>query len=49
VVAASKYQAQQNQTGELQRLLGKSPKAEILKEALEVATSSKKRLLHSLS
>jgi transposase len=50
VVAASEYRALQNQIRELQRLLGKKTlEAEILKEALEVAAGSKKRLLRSLS
>lgn len=49
-VAASEYRALQNQIRELQRLLGKKTlEAEILKEALEVAAGSKKRLLRSLS
>jgi transposase len=50
VVAASEYRALQNQIRELQRLLGKKTlEAEILKEALEVATGPKKQLLRSLS
>lgn len=50
VVAASDYPALLNQTRELQRLLGKRTlEAEILKEALEVGTGPKKRLLRSLS
>jgi transposase len=50
VVAASEYRALQNQVWELQRLLGKKTlEAEILKEALEVATGPKKQLLRSLS
>ena len=50
VVPASAYKALADQVRELQRLLGKkSMEAEILKEALEVATGSKKRLLRSLS
>ena len=50
VVPASAYKALSDQVRELQRLLGKkSMEAEILKEALEVATGSKKRLLRSLS
>jgi transposase len=50
VVAASEYRALQNQVRELQRLLGKKAlEAEILKEALEVATGPKKQLLRSLS
>src|SRR6516162_4552802 len=44
VVAASEYRALQNQVRELHRLLGKKTReAEILKEALEHATGSKKR------
>ena len=42
VVPASDYRALQSQVRELQRLLGK--KAEILKEALEHVTGSKKQL-----
>ena len=50
VVAASEYRSLQNQIRELQRLLGKKTlEAEILKEALEVATGPKKQLLRSLS
>ena len=50
VVAASEYRALQNQVRELQRLLGKKTlEAEILKEALEVATGPKQPLLRSLS
>lgn len=50
VVAASEYRALQNQVRERQRLLGKKTlEAEILKEALEVATGPKKQLLRSLS
>src|SRR5215208_3383750 len=50
VIAASEYRALHNQVRELQRLLGKKTlEAEILKEALEVATGSKKQLLRSLS
>jgi transposase len=50
VVAASECRALQNQVRELQRLLGKKTlEAEILKEALEVATGPKKQLLRSLS
>src|SRR5215217_2597436 len=37
VVPASDYRALQNQVRELQRLLGKTLEAEVLKEALEVA------------
>src|SRR6202040_1901819 len=45
VVPASDYRALQNQIRELHRLLGKKTlEAEILKEALEHATSSKKQL-----
>ena len=45
VVPASDYRALQNQVRELHRLLGKKTlEAEILKEALEHATGSKKRL-----
>ena len=45
VVPASDYRALQNQVRELHRLLGKKTlEAEILKEALEHATSSKKRM-----
>ena len=50
VVAASEYRALQKQVRELQRLLGKKTlEAEILKEALEVATGPKKQVLRSLS
>lgn len=50
VVPASAFHAQQEQIRELQRLLGKKTlETEILKEALEHATGSKKRLLRSLS
>ena len=50
VVPASAFRAQQEQIRELQRLLGKkTPEAEIPKEALDVATSSKKAMLRSLS
>ena len=50
VVPASEYQALQNQVKELQRLLGKKTmEGEILKEALEIATGSKKQTLRSLS
>lgn len=50
VVPASDYRALQQQVRELQRLLGKKTlETEILKEALEVAMGSKKRLLRSLS
>ena len=45
VVLASDYRALQSQVRELQRLLGKKTlEAEILKEALEHATGSKKQL-----
>ena len=45
VVAVSEYRALQNQVRELHRLLGKKAlETEILKEALEHATSSKKQL-----
>jgi transposase len=45
VVPASDYRALQSQVRELQRLLGKKTlEAEILKEALEHAAGSKKRL-----
>jgi transposase len=45
VVPASDYRALQSQVRELQRLLGKKTlEAEILKEAFEQATGSKKRL-----
>src|SRR5215469_4065805 len=45
VVPASDYRALQNQVCELHRLLGKKTlEAEILKEALEHATGSKKQL-----
>lgn len=44
VVATSEYRVLQNQVRELQRLLGKKTmKAEILKNALEVASGSKNR------
>ncbi len=50
VVPASEYRALQNQVKELQRLLGKKTmEGEILKEALEIATGSKKHLLRTLS
>lgn len=50
VVPASALRASQEQIRELQRLLGKKTlEAEILKEALEIATESKKRALRSLS
>ena len=50
VVPASAFRAQQEQIRELQRLLGKKVlENEILKEALEVASGSKKHLLRSLS
>ena len=45
VAPASDYRALQSQVRELQRLLGKKTlEAEILKEALEHATGTKKRL-----
>lgn len=45
VVPASEYRALQNQVRELHRLLGKKTlEAEILKEALEHTTGSKKQL-----
>ena len=48
-VPASEYRALQNQV-KLQRLLGKKTmEGEILKEALEIATGSKKQMLRSLS
>jgi transposase len=48
--SASALRASQEQIRELQRLLGKKTlEAEILKEALEIATESKKRTLRSLS
>src|SRR5215210_6507398 len=50
VVPASDYRALQNQIRELHRLLGKKTlEAEILKEALEVASGPKKGLLRSVS
>ena len=50
VVPASEYRALQSQVKELQRLLGKKTmEGEILKEALEIATGSKKQMLRSLS
>ena len=50
VVPASAFRAQQDMIRELQRLLGKKTlETEILKEALEVATDSKKRPLRLLS
>lgn len=50
VVPASEYRALQNQVKELQRLLGKKTmEGEILKEALEIATGSKKQMLRTLS
>lgn len=50
VVPASEYRALQGQVRELQRLLGKKTlEAEILKEALEIAGDSKKRLLRHVS
>jgi transposase len=50
VVPASQYRSLQNQVRELQRLLGKKTmEAEILKDALDIATDSKKQTLRSLS
>ena len=50
LVPASALRASQEQIRELQRLLGKKTlEAEILKEALEIATESKRRTLRSLS
>ena len=50
VVPASAFRTQQEQIRELQRLLGKKTlENEILKEALDMATESKKRTLRSLS
>lgn len=50
VVPASEYRSLQGQVRELQRLLGKKTmEAEILKEALEFSSGSKKHLLRSLS
>jgi transposase len=50
VVPASEYRALQNQVRELQHLLGKKTmEGEILKDALEIETGSKKQLLRSLS
>ena len=50
VVPASAFCTQQEQIRELQRLLGKKTlENEILKEALDMATESKKRTLRSLS
>ena len=47
---ASEYRSLQGQVRELQRLLGKKTmEAEILKEALEFSSGSKKHLLRSLS
>ena len=49
-VPASAYKAQAEQIRELQRLLGKKTmEAEILREALDHATGSKKQMLRSLS
>ncbi|MCB8878108.1 transposase [Acidisoma silvae] len=49
VVPASAFRAQQDMIRELQRLLGKKTlETEISKEALEVATDSKKRPLRLL-
>jgi transposase len=50
VVPASAFRAQQEQIRQLQRLLGKKTlEVEILREALDVATDSKKRTLRLLS
>lgn len=50
VVPASEYRALQNQIRELQRLPGKKTmEGEIPKDALDIATGSKKHLLRSLS
>ena len=50
LVPASEYKALQNQVKELQRLFGKKTmEGEILKEALEISSVSKKHLLRSLS
>ena len=50
VVPASQYRALQGQVRELQRLLGKKTmEAEILKDALDVASDSKKQTLRSVS
>ena len=50
VVPASDYRLLEKQVRELQRLLGKKTlETEILKEALDVASGSKKHLLRSLS
>jgi transposase len=50
VVPAAEYRALQNQVNELQRLLGKKTmEGEILKEAREIASGSKKHPLRSLS
>jgi transposase len=49
-VPASAFRAQQEQIRELQRLLGKKTlENEILREALDIATESKKRTLRLLS
>lgn len=49
LVPASEYKALQNQVKELQRLFGKKTmEGEILKEALEISSVSKKHLLRSL-
>lgn len=50
VVPGSEYRALQNQVKELQRLLGKRAMGgEILKEAFEIASVSKRHLLRSFS
>jgi transposase len=50
VVPASDYRALQVQLREMQRLLGKKTmEAEILKEALELASGQKKHLVRALS
>lgn len=50
VVPASQYRALENQIRELQRLLGKKTmEVEILKDALDVSSDSKKQTLRLLS
>ena len=50
VVPASDYRALQSQLRDMQRLLGKKTmEAEILKEALELASGQKKHLVRALS
>jgi transposase len=49
VVPASDYRALQSQLREMQRLLGKTMEAEILREALELAGGQKKHLVRALS